>query len=125
MKGMVELPGGSFLMGSERFYPEEAPVHPVTVDPFWIDEHQVTVAEFRRFVKATAYVTVAERAPEPEQFPDADPDLLVPGGLAGVRSHTWARRSAATSRTGGRCLRRGVASSEGPEARSTGGPIIP
>ena len=81
MKGMVELPGGTFQMGSERFYPEEAPVHPVTVDRFWIDEHQVTVAEFRRFVKATAYVTVAERAPEPEQFPDADPDLLVPGSL--------------------------------------------
>ncbi len=81
MKDMVRVSGGDFLMGSDRFYPEEAPVHPVTVDPFWIDEHQVTVAAFRRFVKATGYVTVAERPPDPEQFPDADPELLVPGSL--------------------------------------------
>jgi sulfatase modifying factor 1 len=78
---MVWVPGGSFLMGSENFYPEEAPVHDVAVDGFWIDEHLVTVAEFRRFVKATDYVTVAERPPDPEQFPDADRDALVPGSL--------------------------------------------
>jgi formylglycine-generating enzyme len=81
VKDMVQVSGGDFLMGSDRFYPEEAPVHRVTVEPFWIDEHQVTVADFRRFVKATGYITVAERQPEPEQFPDADPDLLVPGSL--------------------------------------------
>ena len=52
-KGMVHLPGGTFHMGSERFYPEERPVHPVRVDGFWIDEHPVTNAQFRRFVKAT------------------------------------------------------------------------
>jgi formylglycine-generating enzyme len=81
VKGMVEISGGTFLMGSERFYPEEAPVHQATVEPFWIDEHQVTVAEYRRFVEATDYVTVAERPPDPEQFPDADPELLVSGSL--------------------------------------------
>ena len=43
-KGMVQLPGGTFRMGSERFYPEERPVHPVRVDGFWIDEHPVTNA---------------------------------------------------------------------------------
>ena len=52
-KDMRWIPGGTFLMGSEDFYPEERPVHEVTVDGFWMDEHQVTVAEFRRFVKAT------------------------------------------------------------------------
>jgi formylglycine-generating enzyme len=68
-------------MGSEEFYPEEAPVHAVELDGFWIDEHPVTVAEFRRFVKATGYVTCAERKPEPEDYPDADAALLVPGSL--------------------------------------------
>jgi formylglycine-generating enzyme required for sulfatase activity len=68
-------------MGSNDFYPEERPVHAVTVDGFWMDEHQVTVAEFRRFVKETGHVTVAETAPDPAEYPDADPDLLVPGSL--------------------------------------------
>ena len=58
---MVWIPGGTFLMGSAVFYPEERPVHRVTVDGFWMDRHPVTVAEFRRFVTATGYVTVAER----------------------------------------------------------------
>ena len=68
-------------MGSEDFYPEERPVHRVTVDGFWIDEHPVTVAEFRRFVRETGYVTVAERPLDPADYPDADPALLVPGSL--------------------------------------------
>ena len=80
-KGMTLIPGGSFAMGSEDFYPEERPVHPVTVDAFWMDEKPVTAAEFRRFVRETDYVTVAERPLEPEEYPDADPDLLVPGSL--------------------------------------------
>jgi formylglycine-generating enzyme required for sulfatase activity len=80
-KNMVWIPGGTFLMGSADFYPEERPVHEVTVDGFWMDEHQVTVAEFRRFVKETGYVTVAERPLDPTDYPDADPNLLVPGSL--------------------------------------------
>jgi formylglycine-generating enzyme len=80
-RDMTWIPGGLFLMGSEDFYPEERPVHEVTVDGFWMDEHQVTVAEFRRFVKATGYVTLAERPLDPADYPDADPDLLVPGAL--------------------------------------------
>jgi sulfatase modifying factor 1 len=78
---MAWVPGGSFLMGSEEFYPEERPVRRVTVEGFWIDVHPVTITQFRRFVKATGYVTVAERAPDPAHFPDADPALLVPGSL--------------------------------------------
>jgi formylglycine-generating enzyme len=78
---MAWVPEGTFAMGSEDFYPEERPVHRVSVDGFWMDEHPVTVAEFRRFVKATGHVTEAERAPDPADFPDADPELLVPGSL--------------------------------------------
>jgi formylglycine-generating enzyme len=68
-------------MGSARFYPEERPVHRASVPGFWMDTHPVTVEEFRRFVKATGHVTVAERPPERDDYPDADPDLLVPGSL--------------------------------------------
>src|SRR5437764_10739065 len=80
-KNMRWISGGEFLMGSGDFYPEERPVRRVAVDGFWIDEHPVTVAEFRRFVKDTGHVTVAERVPDPAQFPGADPALLVPGSL--------------------------------------------
>jgi formylglycine-generating enzyme len=80
-RDMVWVEGGSFLMGSEGFYAEERPVHDVAVDGFWIDEHQVTVAEFRRFVKATGHVTLAERPLDPADYPDADASLLVPGSL--------------------------------------------
>jgi sulfatase modifying factor 1 len=80
-KNMVWIPGGAFSMGSEDFYPEERPVHTVEVDGFWMDHHPVTVAEFRRFVKATGHVTVAETAPDPLEFPDAEPAQLVPGSL--------------------------------------------
>jgi formylglycine-generating enzyme len=81
LKNMVAIPGGAFRMGSDRFYPEEAPVREVSVGGFWIDRHPVTVAEFRRFVKDTGYVTAAEQAPAAEDYPDADPELLVPGSL--------------------------------------------
>jgi sulfatase modifying factor 1 len=86
MKDMAWIPGGTFLMGSDDWYPEERPVHPVSVDPFWMDEHQVTVAEFRRFVKATDYVTFAERPLDPAMYPDALPSLLVPGSLVFQRT---------------------------------------
>jgi formylglycine-generating enzyme required for sulfatase activity len=78
---MAWVPGGSFLMGSEDFYPEERPVHPAHVDGFWMDTQPVTVAAFRRFVKETGYLTLAERPLDPDQYPDADPSLLVPGSL--------------------------------------------
>jgi formylglycine-generating enzyme required for sulfatase activity len=75
------IPGGTFQMGSEDFYPEERPVHDVRVDGFWIDEHPVTAAEFRRFVEATGYVTLAERPLDAARYPDADRALLVAGAL--------------------------------------------
>jgi formylglycine-generating enzyme len=80
-KHMAWIPGGTMSKGAEHFYPEERPVHRATVDGFWMDEHPVTNAEFRRFVKATDYVTSAERAPDPADYPAADPALLVPGSV--------------------------------------------
>ena len=68
-------------MGSEDFYPEEAPRRRVAVAGFQMDRHPVTVREFRRFVRDTGYVTVAERPLDPGDYPDADPKLLVPGAL--------------------------------------------
>jgi formylglycine-generating enzyme len=81
MEGMAWIPGGEFAMGSDAFYPEEAPVRRVEVEGFWIDERPVTVTEFRRFVKATGYVTVAERPLDPAEYPEARPEALVPGSL--------------------------------------------
>jgi formylglycine-generating enzyme required for sulfatase activity len=74
------IPGGALRMGAEQTYPEEAPVHEVTVSGFWMDECAVTNAEFARFIAATGYVTVAERPPDPALYPDAQPELLQPGG---------------------------------------------
>ena len=79
---MIWIPAGSFTMGSDLdAYPEEGPAHQVSVDGFWIDETPVTVAQFRRFVKATGYVTVAERPLDPAAYPDLPPEALVPGSL--------------------------------------------
>lgn len=78
---MAALAGGTFLMGSDRHYREEAPVHQVTVDEFWIDRFAVTNAEFARFVEATGYVTFAERVPNAADYPGALPELLVPASV--------------------------------------------
>src|SRR5579884_4418980 len=78
---MLWIPGGTFRMGDERFFPEERPVHAVAVDGFWMDRYQVTNREFARFVEATGYVTVAERPPDPALYPGAPPENLVPGSL--------------------------------------------
>ena len=78
---MESIPGGTFRMGSDDFYPEERPVHRVSVDGFLIDRGPVTVAAFRAFVEATGYVTVPERPLDPADFPGADPEVLVPGSL--------------------------------------------
>jgi sulfatase modifying factor 1 len=80
-KGMAWIPGGEFAMGSQDFYPEERPVHGARVAGFWMDAHPVTVAEFRRFVKATGHITQAETAPDAADFPQADAEQLVPGSL--------------------------------------------
>ncbi len=78
---LVELPGGSFRMGSAQFYPEEAPVHTVTVGAFAVERPPVTNAQFAEFVADTGYVTVAEQAPDPALYPGAAAEDLVPGAL--------------------------------------------
>ncbi len=73
---MAWVPGGTFRMGSDRHYPEEAPAHPVTVDGFWMDHYPVTNESFARFVDETGHVTLAEIAPDPADYPGALPEML-------------------------------------------------
>jgi formylglycine-generating enzyme required for sulfatase activity len=68
-------------MGSDEHYAEEAPVRVVSVDGFWMDTHTVTNAEFRRFVDATGHVTLAERPPNPADYPGAKPEMLMPASV--------------------------------------------
>ncbi|HEY0460823.1 MAG TPA: formylglycine-generating enzyme family protein [Pyrinomonadaceae bacterium] len=81
VKDMVWIAGGTFQMGADDYYPEEAPAHPVTVDGFRIDKYTVTNAQFSRFYEETKYTTVAERAPNPADYPGAKPELLVPASV--------------------------------------------
>ena len=78
---MLFVPGGTFRMGSDKHYPEEKPVHRVTVDSFWIDRTPVTNRKFREFIEATGYVTFAEIAPDPNDYPGALPHMLKAGSL--------------------------------------------
>ncbi|MGE3288512.1 MAG: formylglycine-generating enzyme family protein [Pseudonocardia sp.] len=78
---VIELAGGTFLMGSDDHHPEEAPAHRVHVDPFAIDAHPVTNREFSAFVAATGHRTVAERPLDPADFPGAPPENLQPGSM--------------------------------------------
>lgn len=80
-EGLVFVPGGTFRMGSDAHYPEEAPAHRVSVDSFWIDETPVTNAQFRRFVEDTGYVTFAELTPKASDYPGALPHMLKAGSL--------------------------------------------
>src|SRR5579871_6385329 len=79
--GMAHIAGGTYRMGSDNHYPEEAPAHNVRVDGFWIDVAPVTNREFRAFVEATGHVTVAEIAPDPKDYPGALPHMLRAGSL--------------------------------------------
>jgi sulfatase modifying factor 1 len=78
---MVWIPPGTFWMGSESGQADERPLHQVTLDGYWIDKTEVTIEEFEKFTKVTGYVTMAERKPDPRDFPGADPALLVPGAM--------------------------------------------
>ncbi|MGH7101120.1 MAG: SUMF1/EgtB/PvdO family nonheme iron enzyme [Acetobacteraceae bacterium] len=78
---MVQVPGGTFRMGSDRHYPEEAPSHSVTVGGFWIDLTPVTTGQFAEFVRATGHVTFAETVPDPKDYPGSLPHLIFAGSL--------------------------------------------
>lgn len=75
---MLWIPGGAFEMGSNDF-PDARPIHKVRINGFWMDEHEVTNAQFAAFVKATGYKTVAERPLNPADFPGVPADKLIPG----------------------------------------------
>jgi formylglycine-generating enzyme len=77
---MVWVPGGTFRRG----FAEESdaqPVREIEISGFWMDRTEVTNAQFAAFVRATGYVTVAEKTPDPKVFPDAPPEMLVPGSI--------------------------------------------
>src|SRR6185295_10088671 len=78
---MIWIPGGTFRMGSDKHYPEEAPAHRVTVDEFLIDRTPVTNRQFKEFVKATGHVTVAEITPDPKDYPGMLPHMAYAGSL--------------------------------------------
>ncbi|WP_255063251.1 formylglycine-generating enzyme family protein [Mycolicibacterium arenosum] len=78
---LVDLPGGTFRMGSTAFYPEEAPVHTAVVAPLAVERHPVTTAQFAEFVADTGYLTVAERPLEAAQYPGVPAADLAPGAL--------------------------------------------
>ncbi len=95
---MIRIAGGAFTMGSDRFYPEEAPPHQVTVEGFWIDQYLVTNDEYRAFVEATGHVTIAERPLDLSGIPGAPVSSLPPGSLVFTQtagpvdlgdSHNW------------------------------------
>ena len=75
------IPGGRFLMGSEDFYPDERPVHEVEVDGFWMDRAPGDQRRVPQVRQGDRLRHVAERPLDPADYPDADPDLLVPGSL--------------------------------------------
>jgi formylglycine-generating enzyme required for sulfatase activity len=83
--GLVWIPGRTFTMGSDDHYPEEAPAHPVKVDGFWISETPVTNRQFKQFVEATGHVTVAEKIPNPKDYPGAKSEMLRAGSLVFVQ----------------------------------------
>lgn len=77
---MVRIPSGTFTMGTnDPAFQDAQPVHKVTLKEFWMDEHEVTNAEFKKFVDDTHYVTVAERELDPKDFPGVPAESLVPG----------------------------------------------
>jgi formylglycine-generating enzyme required for sulfatase activity len=94
--GMVWIPGGKFVMGTEvqcqtscggpNAFADARPLHEVEVDGFWMDATEVTNDEFAKFVAATGYVTIAERTPTKEEFPTAPPENLVAGSTVFTKS---------------------------------------
>src|SRR5262245_31823341 len=84
-RNMVWIPSGSFVMGSDNHYPEEAPAHHVAISGFWIDRYAVTNQQFARFVDETTYVTVAERVPDAAAYPGSKAEMLVAASTVFVK----------------------------------------
>lgn len=86
--GMVLVKGGTFTMGARPEHPEEGPPQQVTVGSFWIDPTEVTNAQFAQFVKATGYITMAERPLDPKLYPMLSKDQLAPSSLVFTQPRT-------------------------------------
>src|SRR4051812_23377882 len=79
-EGMVYIPAGTFMMGGDDpRTPDAQPLHPVSLDAYFIDATPVTNAQFRKFIDATKYLTVAERKPDPKDYPGVPEEKLVAG----------------------------------------------
>lgn len=86
---MVWIPKQTFNMGTNSpEFPDAQPTHPVEVDGFWMDEHEVTYGQYAAFVKASGYKTVAERELDPKDYPGVEPSKLVPGSAVFVATPT-------------------------------------
>jgi Uncharacterized conserved protein len=117
-EGMVWIPGGEFSMGAavggegSHAMPmasnDSQPVHRVYVDAFWMDATPVTNAQFEKFVRATNYVTIAERTPSKEEFPTAPEENLVAGAVVFAPTITKCRSTIIIN--GGRTSKRELAS---------------
>ncbi|HEY8401224.1 MAG TPA: SUMF1/EgtB/PvdO family nonheme iron enzyme [Cytophagaceae bacterium] len=82
---MVWIPGGTFIMGSDKHYPEERPSPKVTVSEFWTDKYNVTNANFKKFVDTTSYVPEGERPIDSANYPEVSTELPAPGSLIFTR----------------------------------------
>lgn len=80
-KAMRFVPGGTFMMGSEHYYPEERPLRSTRLDAYWIDEAPVTNRDFTRFIEETGHVTLAEVAPDPRDYPGLQLESAIAGSL--------------------------------------------
>lgn len=92
--GMVFISGGTFRMGSDSQQPEERHTHQAGVDGFWIDRHEVTNAQFKQFIDATGYVTLAEREIDPKSHPNQPKELLTGGSAVFVQPTQQGRKAA-------------------------------
>ena len=121
--GMIFLPGGTFRMGSDRHYPEEAPAHRVTVDGFWMDRTPVTNRQFGGSCDATGHVTVAESRPTRRTIRRAAAHAVC--RITGVHA---ARRILSTCATGAQWWRFMKGANwrrpNGPKSTSTGSTTI-
>ncbi len=88
---MILIPSGTLNMGgdNEQSYPNELPKHEVVIDSFWMDQYEVTNAQYLEFVSATNYITIAERELNWEELkkqvasgtPKPHDSILAPGAL--------------------------------------------
>ena len=111
-ENMVWVPGGTFIMGSDSHYPEEAPAHEAAVNGFWMDQYPVTNEQFGRFVEATGHVTLAERPANAGGLPGGEAGIAGPR-FGGISQAEAARRSDELLQLVDLCSGRKLASSGG------------